>query len=506
MIFTQIRDIVLNYKWIFLAVFLTRLAMLVYVFPDTERIYNGDSSLYEQYALSLNETGEYLAPGYATIDSDPFADMIRPPGYPSVMWIIYAVFGSNWGPWMMAFLSGLMSLCTLTLLILFIHLFGLHHARVALWIFVVDPVWIMYSKEILTEPFFVPLILAGLYFGIIALSRLTDQNLIGDGELTIHQYGIQQLMVLSGLFFGLATLFKPITLYAPLAGFLLILILFLIHIFRHRKQINNPRVMVIDADTQTEREWLIQNSKIWLTAAILFLLTAQSLIFTWQYRNYLQHNTIAFTSIQSENMMTGHAAFVMAQVEGLTHLEAQQLIRTRFNEVHPEQGRYTFTELSAAKSEIASEILTDNKMVYLGSIFRGMAITLFDPGRLVTSRTFAESTSTEIGLTNSIAKDGVVGTLKKLFDEQPGMSLFLLVHLIYLVLIFGLSVVGVYYLCKKYPVPAIVLGCFFLYLWVLGGPSGYARFRMYLSPFMILFITFLPYSWYHTMHKKIKIN
>ena len=480
--------------------------MLVYVFPESERIYNGDSALYEQYALSLLDTGEFLAPGYATIDSDPYADMIRPPGYPSVMWIIYAVFGSNWGPWMMAFLSGLMSLCTLSLLILFIHLFGLYHAKAALWIFVIDPVWIMYSKEILTEPYFVPLILAGLYFGIIALARLSNEDLPGDGELDIHRYGVHQMMVLSGLFFGLATLFKPITLYAPIAGTALILILFLIYVFKHRNRIKDPKVMIIDADNQSEREWFIQNSKLWLTAAVLFLLTAQSLIYTWQYRNYLQHDTYAFTSIQAENMMTGHGAFVLAQVEGITHLEAQQLIRDRFNEVHPNHGTYTFSELSSAKSEIASEILSNHKVVYLGSILRGMAITLFDPGRLVTARTFSESTSTEIGLTNTIAKDGIMGAIKTLVTQQPAMSTFMVIHLLYLLFIFGLTIVGFYHLCKKYPVVGVILGCFFLYLWVLGGPSGYARFRMYLSPFMILFITLLPFGWYHTMHKRFKTN
>ena len=264
--------------------------------------------------------------------------------------------------------------------------------------------------------------------------------------------------------------------------------------------------MVIGAENQTERDWLVQNFKMWSIAAILFFFTAQSLIFTWQYRNYLQHNTITFTSIQAENMMTGHAAFVLAQVEGITHLEAQKSIRTRFNEVHPGHGSYTFTELSAAKSEIATEILAGHKVVYFGSILRGMAITLFDPGRLVTSRTFAESTSNDIGLTNSISKDGIVGTIKTLFNEQSGMSLFLFTHLIYSVLIFVLSVVGYYFLCKRYPIVGIITGCFFLYLWVLGGPSGYARFRMYLSPFMILFITLLPFGWYKTMYKRFKIN
>src|SRR5690554_6730938 len=137
MFYTSIRDILFPYKWLFLAVFITRLALLLYVFPDTQRIYNGDSALYEQYALSILKTGEYLAHGYASSDTDPFADMIRPPGYPGVMWTVYALFGQNAGPWMMAFLSGLMTLFTLICLILFIHLLGVQHAKWTLWLLVV---------------------------------------------------------------------------------------------------------------------------------------------------------------------------------------------------------------------------------------------------------------------------------------------------------------------------------------------------------------------------------
>ena len=61
-------------------------------------MFNGDSALYEQYALSMLETGEYLAPGYGSADTDPMADMIRPPGYPLLIAAVYAVFGTGfWG-------------------------------------------------------------------------------------------------------------------------------------------------------------------------------------------------------------------------------------------------------------------------------------------------------------------------------------------------------------------------------------------------------------------------
>jgi 4-amino-4-deoxy-L-arabinose transferase-like glycosyltransferase len=103
-------QILRTYRTLFLLVLLTRLGMVWYVYPDVERIYNGDSHLYEQYAMSMLETGTYLADGYGTAGSDPFADMIRPPGLPVVIALVYGVFGVVVGPWVVSILSALMSL------------------------------------------------------------------------------------------------------------------------------------------------------------------------------------------------------------------------------------------------------------------------------------------------------------------------------------------------------------------------------------------------------------
>lgn len=537
------RDFLFRYKWVIAALLVTRLGMVAYVYPDAGRLFNGDSWLYEQYGVSLLETGSYLAPGYGKwmgYDSegnvvgetlfgyDPFADMIRPPGLPVVVAMVYGVFGMSAGVWVLSILTALLSVITLWMLTLFLRLFRLDHIDWILWVFVFDPIWIMYSKEILTEPFFVPLVLGGLYLGCIGICRLYV-----DRDCRLHfptsRWASSSPIVLigsAGLLFGTATLFKPITLYAPLAGSIFLLILLVVHL---RSEFSTAR-------NGTSSQFInLAGLKSGGLAVLVFYLSASALIWAWQYRNYQHHGSFVFTSIQAENLMTGHAAFVLAHAENLSHTQAQDSIRVMYNQRHPSHGDYDFDRMSEAKQEIASEILSGHTRLYAWAIVRGMAITMMDPGRLVVTRTFAAgdqsskenfkdnhdwttdykvtgdqslkedpvSTSSsekrgshEIGLTDIVARDGVLGALQHLIRTQPELTLFMIVHLFYLGMIFILASIGLVQFIKKYPVPAALIVSFFLYLWVLGGPSGYARFRMYLLPMMLLFMAFVPVGSY----------
>lgn len=471
-----------TYRYLFLLVLVSRLGMVWFTYPDVERIYNGDSHLYEQYAMSMLDTGSYLSDGYGTKSSDPFADMIRPPGLPVVVYLVYSVFGPVVGPWAVSVLSALMSLVVLYLMLVFFRLVGLDNRWPVLIIFVLDPVWVMYSKEILTETFFVPLLLGAIMSGYIAIIKLLETWVPeSDGYLSKYLPGLSNhplweranplvLMILAGSLMGLSTLFKPITFYAPWAGVMLFLGIFF----------TSMRTMRLPVDM--------------VKSIVLFFIAAQVFIFGWQFRNYTQHNSLAFTSIQAENMMTGHAAFVLARAENLTHHEAQQRIREKFREEHPEHGDYTFDKLSEAKSGIAAEILFEHTWIYTFSILRGMAISLMDPGRLVVSRTFGDGDRAEIGLTNTIARDGIGGTVNRLFAENPGMVVFMVIHLFYLGLVVLLSVVGFTLMVRRHPIAALSIGLMFLYLLVLGGPSGYARFRMYLLPWMLIFMAYVDFK------------
>jgi hypothetical protein len=477
-----------KYKHLLFTIILLRFLSTWFVFPYADRLYNGDSWLYEQYAISMMETGEYLAPGYgkwehltgddpAGVSFDPFADMIRPPGLPLVLWGIYEIVGPNLGPWVFSVFNGLLSVPILVLILAFLRLFGMERYAKVCWIFVVDPGWILYSKEILTEPMFVVILLAALFFGVLGLTRLFGEHLPGDSRFSSFEHlPPAHLLGYSGLLFGLGTLFKPITLYVPLAAVLLFGIL----------------VLIRRDDFRMHGRWDGTLLKYVVSVALLFVISAQTVHFSWQLRNYLRHGSFAFTSIQAENLMTGHAAFVLSSVEGITHLEAQQRILDDFNHQHPDHGVYTFDRLSQAKSNIARAYIWEHPGHYMAGIFRGMVVTIMDPGRLVLSRTLGLENVNEIGLTNILARDGVTGVLKTLFRNYPALTVYMILHLIWLGAILVVAAWGFLVFVRRFPVAGLTIGLLFLYLWGLGGPSGYARFRMYLLPMMVIFAAFCP--------------
>lgn len=477
-----------KYKHLLFTIILLRFMATWFVFPHTDRLYNGDSWLYEQYAISMMDTGEYLSPGYGkwehltddnatNVSFDPFADMIRPPGLPLVLWGVYEITGPVWGPWVFSVLNGLLSVPILILILAFLRLFGVERYSNVSWIFVLDPGWILYSKEILTEPIFVLILLSALFLGVLGLARLFGEHLPGDSRFArLEHIPAAHLLGYSGLLFGMGTLFKPITLYVGLAGAILFVVLIL---FRR-------------GDFSADGRWDVSLLKYVLSVALLFIISVQTVHFSWQMRNFMRHGTFAFTSIQAENLLTGHAAFVLSSAEGLTHQQAQSRILDEFNREHPNHGVYSFETLSQAKSEIARMYIWEYPGHYALGIVRGMAVTLMDPGRLVLSRTLGQQDNSTMGLTNILARDGVVVAVQTLFREYPGYTIFMVLHLMWLGALVLVSGWGFWVFFRRFPVAGLTIGLLFLYLLGLGGPSGYARFRLYLLPLMVIFAAFCP--------------
>ena len=149
----------------------SRLLLGLLVWPDTHRLYNGDSPLYEQYALSMLETGRYLSPGYGSADTNPFADMIRPPGYPLLLAAVYGVVGPAAGPWVLFGLNTLALCGVLALLLGLLRRLKLDRAWPMLLVIALDPAWWMYSKELVPEPWFVLLLTASVLAVYVGVQR-----------------------------------------------------------------------------------------------------------------------------------------------------------------------------------------------------------------------------------------------------------------------------------------------------------------------------------------------
>lgn len=486
---------------VYLAVVLvvSRVLLAVIVWPDTQRLYNGDSWLYEQHALSMLETGSWLAPGYGNIDANPFADMIRPPGYPLLLTAVYALAGNEAAPWVMFALNTMALFALVWLMYAFLRVTGLQRAWPVLFILVADPAWWMYSKELITEPWFNLLLMTAVilvYIAVAPVAKVLTQKAAGEqpDELPNTDWPDEQpysdrpdeppcfeqpdelpysrrrwLLAGGGLALGLATWFKPVTLYAPWFAFIAIVV-----------------TMMVQREEIFGRMSLPTARKRSLTAAALFLIAALLLPASWQVRNYATHGSFVYTSIAAENMMTGHAAFVLASREGITHLEAQERIRERYRSANPNEATMTFAMQHEAKMAVAREILRENRAVYAKTILRGMAVAMMDPGRRVFARTFRSEDVAVIGLTNTLSKQGIAGTVRTILREDPVLVLYASGYMLLLGLFFVATVWGSVRLYRYNPLLAIVLGTSVIYLWVLSGPNGYARFRLYIMPFMIL--------------------
>jgi hypothetical protein len=419
----------------FVAFLLSRVAIGIWALQNpSERMFNGDSALYEQYALSMLETGEYLAPGYA--GTDPWADMIRPPGYPLLIAAVYAVLGTGfWGKVGLLLLNlggavalwmGVGRLCR-----------GASHApnmkeggchpplHVAL-ILILDLGLLLFSKEILTELLFAPMIV-WMVVGIrgALAGRITDAP----------------VSMRPSILLGLATLLKPITFYLP--------------------WVMIPLLRYLGWD--------------WKRIAG-FTLIAAGIPFLWQARNFAEHGTFAYTSIAAENLMTGHATFVLSAVEGYSHSQSIDTVRARYLLISdPADG---FTQISEKKTRIAKEILFNHPIVYGIQIAKGMVFTLLDPGREVWERTFGKLDESGPGITETIARDGVWKAGWRIVSEYP----FLVLYIGFLIVVYGMSVRGFIRLWHEDRKLFVVLMVLISYFLVLGGPIGYARFRLYILP------------------------
>jgi hypothetical protein len=422
---------------------LSRLLIILAVYPDRSRMFNGDSFLYEGLALSLL-AGE----GYTWAPHEPHSDLIRPPGYSAFVFLNYALFGPDpLAPilWNVVFV-GLVYLGIRALLAQF----GQRAHPAVGAVFALDLGWLLYSKELLTEPLFTVLILGGLLLLVRGAS----------GERPA-------LIVAAGLAVGAGALVKPIALYLPVA-----LVPWLVG-------------------------WGIRSG--WRPGvaagrALLLVAGLAVCVAPWYVRNAVVHGTPTFTSIQAGNLLGGHAAFVYADVEGLTHLEAHLALNAeverRVVKRHGSLDAAPYAALEDARSTVAREVIGAYPLRYGRAIIRGVAVTLFDPGRLSLNRTLGRQDVREIGLTNTLARDGLWGTFQRLARDQPAVVFPLLAYLAFLGGVMAVAASGVPLAFRTAPPLAWLCLLVGGYLLVLGGPHGYARFRLYVLPFILVALHF----------------
>ena len=170
----------------------------IFIFPQ-EKILVGDAVGYDTIAHNLaNGSGFSMEPNIPT--------PIRAPGYPFFLSIIYLVFGHSY--FIVRIFQAILS--ALTCVILYYtakEIFDEKIAKVSAWLLLFYPVLIVYTGLILSETLFTFLFIITVFLLVKGLS--SEKN---------------KYFILSGLFLGLSTLTRPVTLLLPFLIFFLIII------------------------------------------------------------------------------------------------------------------------------------------------------------------------------------------------------------------------------------------------------------------------------------------
>ncbi|MDX1532016.1 MAG: hypothetical protein R3362_10870, partial [Rhodothermales bacterium] len=103
---------------------------------------------------------------------------------------------------------------------------------------------------------------------------------------------------------------------------------------------------------------------------------------------------------------------------------------------------------------------------------------------------FPREDPTAIGLTNTVAREGLWGTFLLLLRKDPAQTVPLVLYLGLLGCVVAVAALGIGPAFRR--APAVAWLCLLAggYLLVLGGPHGYARFRLYVFPFLLVAVHF----------------
>ncbi|OGY90841.1 MAG: hypothetical protein A3H70_03870 [Candidatus Komeilibacteria bacterium RIFCSPLOWO2_02_FULL_48_11] len=217
------------------------------------------------------------------------SDTKRTPGYPVIL-VPFLYFD---GAYLVIFLQIILGgvLAALAWLIAWRVTSQAKIANIVGLLMAIDPVGIWLSVKFLTETFFT------LFFFLFILSVIKLLKVINHKGETGGSAG--NIPILAGLYLGLATLFRPTTLYLPV---FLILSWLIFAYWRHKK-----------------KQW---------STGFIFFISFVIVLSPWFIRNYKVFGVVGYSSIASETLFTYLAPSVISMNSGKGFSESQMIFFT----------------------------------------------------------------------------------------------------------------------------------------------------------------------------------
>jgi len=433
-------------KWLLVVLVLAallRLLVFAIVYPDETRFRQPDSGGYDRPAVTLAEHRAYSISG-----NSPFEPYVhRVPVYSVFLAFVYAILGYH--PPMAILFQIAMNLVTLYVtyrigMMLFNRAVGIMAAGAL----AVDVGQVLYSNQLLTETLFTLLLSLSIY----SLLRFLGKERTGYGILT-------------GIFMGLATLCRPITLYLPI----LLVVVFLVRF----------------------REDLLRGFKRYALVVCCFMLV----LMPWLARNYRSFGVLQLNSSQGDTFLFYNVAYLRARVEGVTYAEARKELEQEVQD-EVEKRNLNPMERSAFYQRRAVEEILQHPLDYAIVHLSGVVPLLTFPNTNVAAYMLGIPASRTNFIANFLTRGLTANAseFRKVYTEflksSEGQLIFILALLIEVGALVGtylLTVYGLWTSQRRRKLAAIaVLGTVLLYLALATGPVGRGRFRVPMMPYLYL--------------------
>jgi len=386
--------------------------------------------------IIIFDAGEYNDLALSLLSQNSFEnfDSFRTPGYPVFVAILYLI--SSKSVWFVLIIQIIIN--TLSAVLVFKIALLSFSRRIALlssFIFAVDVHQALYSIAILNDVLFEFLFLVSVYYlyKAIKICRL-------------------DLIIISALFLGIATLVRPISFLFP---FIVVFFIIIINSLRTTKK---------------------------LLYSISFIFIFIVTISPWLIRNYKQFGELKLTSINGYNLLFYNVASTEVYKSGRT-LES---VRKYFNEIAIKQGCDTLDNKSFKSSKIYSDIakkyIKENFILYCKRHIMGIINMYAGLSTKRIASTF-NLKSTELNIDQFSGPNIIIRMLDFFRTKTKGEIIIGTGLVFYLLFNYSFALFAIYFMVKNNEQYVYLSLLIIIYFSMLVGVVGLTRYRI---PFMPL--------------------
>lgn len=421
-----------------LLIFLSlKLTLVLFIFRQPANAFAPDSYGYEDLALNLLQRGRFDVP------DEPMIGLIRTPGYPVFIALVYMIAGRIPGAVVLVQLI-LDALTTGLIWQIGRNAFSKPIGLLGAFIYALSPNATVGALYLLSETLFTFLLISALYI--------------------LYRYWFgrsRRTLLLLGTLLGLLPLVRPIGLY----------------------------LSVLWVVFFAFKEWKDSLAR-WYRHALVLSLPFVILIGLWVTRNYALTGYTFFSTTEAINLYCCFAPATLAEDEHISISEAYARLNAPFQ--FQSLNKISASELFRA-TEYVTQIIWQHPIGYAKVHLKGVFATLFEPAYRQWLQIMGIEYTASGFLAKFVARDftGAIAALSESSQAGPFLLVLPIFHIIYTIAVYAFAIGGTYKLFRQSffnDQRLLVALCIvtILYLVIAPGFGGSVRFRIPAEPFLAL--------------------